>query len=556
MRIIHPLNVVEEYYYADDNFLPGGDDPNEPLNRIYITLKILLVNLSFGCLITFIFFKCRNCISSCVSWICCGNCDCDNDSYGRMPPPRSRHQSKNMRTANNSKSGSSEEGEDCCTVELSWTCSYISLFWSILKRLFLRKFVMSMAAGLVLAYLIMQTQPEDKNSKPLIHSFSDPRLLSEKKVVSNGRRVFFITPSARSGFQIPRLTRLAQSLYPNKDFVTWVVVSHDPQLFQPWSRLKLEHWTRAQALSWSSNETKVMGHLKDLSDMLDRFGIPFVLLSAHDVHVLDDELYSKSEQVARQSIKFNKAGHIGISWVVNTYSDGVILVGIEDASYNFHLLQEIRDTKIMSSWPTASFDSRYFVGLTTPILYRNKPLPKGFYGGGTVRLGHIPLQYGTYAVSVKFAKEIQMQSEIEFWKLTSHEELTTADLNITARDVEPMGKNCTEIYVWRLMTYFPYTPIVVALFAMVAVASGQLLGVPATGYGFIGGLTKLPNLGFGNIAGVNSNQNTLGYNFVTRENGPISGRVHAQAAHAPLGLGIPVGYGLGYGYGLGGGIIG
>jgi len=93
--------------------------------------------------------------------------------------------------------------------------------------------------------------------------------------------------------------------------------------------------------------------------------------------------------------------------------------------------------------------------------------------------------------------------------------------------------------------------VIVALFAVVATASAGLIGVPATGYGFIGGLTKLPNLGFGNIAGVNSNQNTLGYNFVTREGGPISGRVHAQSAHAPLGVGIPVGVGIG-GIGLGG----
>ncbi|CAL8134941.1 unnamed protein product [Orchesella dallaii] len=98
--------------------------------------------------------------------------------------------------------------------------------------------------------------------------------------------------------------------------------------------------------------------------------------------------------------------------------------------------------------------------------------------------------------------------------------------------------------------------IIVALFAMVAVASGSLVGLPSAGYGFIGGLTKLPNLGLGNIAGVNSNQNTLGYNFIVRESGPVSGRVHAQAASAPLGLGIPVGIGgIGLG-GLGGGLGG
>jgi len=109
--------------------------------------------------------------------------------------------------------------------------------------------------------------------------------------------------------------------------------------------------------------------------------------------------------------------------------------------------------------------------------------------------------------------------------------------------------------------------IVAFLFAVVAVSSASLIPVPAAGYGFIGGLTKLPNLGLGNIAGVNSNQNTLGYNFVVREAGPVSGRVHGQSAYAPLGVGIGlgglgglggglVGLGGGLGLGLGGGIIG
>ncbi|ODM88745.1 hypothetical protein Ocin01_17939 [Orchesella cincta] len=89
------------------------------------------------------------------------------------------------------------------------------------------------------------------------------------------------------------------------------------------------------------------------------------------------------------------------------------------------------------------------------------------------------------------------------------------------------------------------------LFALVAVASAQIgLGLHGgAGYGFIGGLTKLPNLGFGNIAGVNSNQNALGYQFVTVKEAH-SADVHAQAAHAPLGVGIPVVGGLGLGYGL------
>ncbi|ODM88794.1 hypothetical protein Ocin01_17885 [Orchesella cincta] len=87
------------------------------------------------------------------------------------------------------------------------------------------------------------------------------------------------------------------------------------------------------------------------------------------------------------------------------------------------------------------------------------------------------------------------------------------------------------------------------LFALVAVASAQI------GLGLHGG-AGYGSLGFGNIAGVNSNQNALGYQFVTREGGPLGGRVHAQAAHAPLGVGIPVVGGLGLGYGLGGGIIG
>ncbi|ODM88743.1 Galactosylgalactosylxylosylprotein 3-beta-glucuronosyltransferase S [Orchesella cincta] len=461
MKIINPLNIVDQYYYDDDNFLPAGDDPNAPLNRVFVTLKILLINLTFGCVITFLFFKFRNCISGCVSWFCCGNCDCDNDGYGRVPPPRrhrrpSRSKTKKM-TANSTVD--SDVDEDCCAQpagDVTIICEKIIIFGTISKRLFWRKSVMSLVAGFVLAWMLIHVVAEEKLADPLVHSFSNPQLLSEKE--ADSRRVFFITPTAKSGVQIPRLIRLAQALYPNRDGVVWVLVSHDPRLFEPWNNLKLEHWNRGQRLSWSNNETKVLNHLEDLSEVLGRFGIPFVLLSAHDIHVSDEDLYShRGPSVARLSTKFNKAGHIGITWVVKTYSDGVLLVGNEDAGYNFQLFREIQDTQIISSWPTAGFDYRYIVGLTTPVLYKNKPVPKGFFGGGTVRLGHIPLQYGSYALTVKFAKDVQTQSSNNLWKLTSHEEFTTADLNITAQDVEPMGKNCTEVYVWKLTSYFTFS---------------------------------------------------------------------------------------------------
>lgn len=48
------------------------------------------------------------------------------------------------------------------------------------------------------------------------------------------------------------------------------------------------------------------------------------------------------------------------------------------------------------------------------------------------------------------------------------------------------------------------------------------------GYGYIGGLTKLPNLGFGNIASVNSNQNIHGFQLRQIETGPLSVRTHVE----------------------------
>lgn len=327
-----------------------GMDSDNPVIRFFTMLKILFINLIIGLVFTICCLKLRRCVGRCLGYLLCGLCDnCDFDYDGSYPSRSSSQRGGSRRSKARRRSimeinALIEEEDDNCIQ----TCgNMFGVLWLILKRCssnknLVRK-VSALLLGIAFASVWFMDYRDLKVDPPMIiHSYSHFNLFSSN--TDNSSRLFFITPTAKSGIQVARLKRLAQSLYQSRDFVTWVIVSTDPVPGKPdWfsTSYRTEHWAGNQIYKWRQNATRVFEHLEDLYDTVSRFGIPFIILSGHVIHHKNMGFVSAQMSMRRGESTFVKAAQVGISWVVKTFNDGVFLVGSEEAAYNFKLFAEV-----------------------------------------------------------------------------------------------------------------------------------------------------------------------------------------------------------------------
>ncbi len=282
---------------SDDYSFPflvdGGMDSDNPVIRVFTMLKLLFLNLFLGLIFTICCLKLRHCIGQCLGYLMCGlcdNCDCDFDgSYPSRSSQKGRPRRSKVRRRGNYliTSNVDDDDDDNC---VQWGGSMFGVMWIMLKRFCsnkkLLKKALTLVLGIVFAWVYFLGGSEDLIVDPPtpIHSFSHYNVFTNN--TGNSSRVFFITPTSKSGIQIVRLTRLAQALYRSRDFVTWVIVSTDPVPSRSdWLSYRTEHWSGwAQINKWRSNDTRVLGNLEDIYETVSRFGIPFVILSGHVIH--------------------------------------------------------------------------------------------------------------------------------------------------------------------------------------------------------------------------------------------------------------------------------
>lgn len=330
MKIPNPFTLYEDYY-NDAEFVPGsgGDFAQPVFFRILATLKILFINLTFGCILTIIVFKLRRYIGWALNEIFCGACnDCECDEGPRSRPKKSPMRKKSVTLPREDD----EEPDECC----SYCCeSFAQSLWILIQRCKANRrrilknanaLLIGAVLGLFLSWLIFGIGDDGNEPITLIHSFSNPEVFENDPA----GRVFVIMPTVKSGIQNARLVRMAQALFPSREFVTWVLVSTDPY---PSST---DRWSKKQ-LEWCEMPTRIMAHLDGLRETVERFGIPFVLLSGHQIHHRNMGFNRRQKVGLGTTLRFMKGSQIGISWVLKTFKSGVLHVALEDAAYDAKL---------------------------------------------------------------------------------------------------------------------------------------------------------------------------------------------------------------------------
>lgn len=327
--------------YPEEGLLLPEDEPDATgLYRVIVLFKILAINLTLGCIVTLFCFTLKRACSDCLSLLFCGLCNgFFIGSSGKRSQRVSRSRCRKIKhNRNRRKTGKGIIGSSSDDFECEHGFSERE------KRSVIKIFFV--LVGLLGGYKVSTS---DNRASALIpdpilpiHSLSDNASVFNTSGEGQATRLFVVTPTPASGIQAARLTRMAQALYPSREFITWVIVSADPVKRSMWTRFRSEHWGTRQIKDWRGDKQRILSHLDDLQETVARFGIPFVILSAHDIHHSNLEFNSAQLQLQQSFSTIIKASQVGLSWVVKSFQNGVLLQGLDDGSYHYNLFPEVR----------------------------------------------------------------------------------------------------------------------------------------------------------------------------------------------------------------------
>ena len=220
--------------------------------------------------------------------------------------------------------------------------------------------------------------------------------------------IYFITPTYGRREQVAELTRLSQTLLHISNLV-WIIAED------------------------SRNCTSVVsGALFRLKNR-----IPHVhLASPMPVRYINEK--PKPRGVASRNA--------GVQWVLNnepTLSPGVIYFGDDDNTYDLSLLEEIRQTRLVSMFPVGFVGDNDF---SSQIIHNFQVI--GFsdpwFAGRK-----FPVDMAGFAVNIELLKKYRPKMPY----LAGFEEtLFLENMNVTFEDIEPRANYCTEILVWHTQT--------------------------------------------------------------------------------------------------------
>ena len=227
--------------------------------------------------------------------------------------------------------------------------------------------------------------------------------------------IYFITPTYGRREQVAELTRLSQTLLHISNLV-WIIAED------------------------SRNCTSVVsGALFRLKKR-----IPHVhLASPMPLRYINEK--PKPRGVASRNA--------GVQWVLNnepTLSPGVIYFGDDDNTYDLSLLEEIRQTRLVSMFPVGFVGDNDF---SSPIIHNFQVI--GFsdpwFAGRK-----FPVDMAGFAVNIELLKKYRPKMPY----LAGFEEtLFLENMNVTFEDIEPRANYCTEILVWHTQTKNVALPI-------------------------------------------------------------------------------------------------
>jgi len=225
------------------------------------------------------------------------------------------------------------------------------------------------------------------------------------KYYQDFNKIYFVTATYPRPEQIPQLTRLAHTLI-NVPEIHWIVADDRP----------------------TCNAY--------MQKFLEKFKIPYTYI-ASPMPKAFDLIYFKPKGIAnhRSGLQYIREEDI---------VEGVLYFGDEDNVYDLQLFKEIRDTKTVSMFPTALFDS---FPVNTPIVRKN----------------HIQSMLNSWLYKNKWAVDLAgfavNLNYLSKYPLATFPYKSGVDvdnflkqINLDLKMIEPKASKCTEVYVWHVRT--------------------------------------------------------------------------------------------------------
>ncbi|XP_020800512.1 galactosylgalactosylxylosylprotein 3-beta-glucuronosyltransferase S isoform X2 [Drosophila serrata] len=239
-------------------------------------------------------------------------------------------------------------------------------------------------------------------------SYEDRRLFMQDKPNSEYGQlpvIYFVTPTYPRREQIPELTRLAHTLL------------HVPRL----------HWLVAD------DQQKCNDFVDTL---LNRFGIPFT----HMVSPMPAKF--RYADPAPRGVANRRAA---LQWLrQHNLTNGVLYFGDDDNTYDLRLFSEIRKTQRVSMFPVGLIADYAISG---PVVRKGKVVA---FLDSWVAGRRWPVDMAGFAVSLEYMA--QYPNVNMPYKPGYEEDLFLRSINVRMDEIEPRGKNCTEILVWHTQT--------------------------------------------------------------------------------------------------------
>ncbi|CAL8118732.1 unnamed protein product [Orchesella dallaii] len=284
-------------------------------------------------------------------------------------------------------------------------------------------------------------------------SLIDDKSYNSQLLDSTKKPVIFITTTSYSTIQPALLTRLAQALYPVRDMVQWIVVSLPLETGLESEQIVDDETGDTFANKVQNNKEFVRVHLENLDKLLGRFGVPYVILRSRPL------VKSKWGGFIwpRKGYRDVNAYQTGLLWVIKNLPKGIILLGDEDFSYHSGLFKELvvklQQTQIAACWPVGfgQNNAAMTIPLTSKVYKTSEDVRLvGYDDGRIIWTGGIKLEIGAFAVDLEYLRNKVPYTE--YWKLTYSQIYSNDDFGIPVGDIQVLGKQGTEIYVWRTKT--------------------------------------------------------------------------------------------------------
>ena len=226
--------------------------------------------------------------------------------------------------------------------------------------------------------------------------------------------LFFITPTYRRREQVAELTRLSQTLL-------------------------LAHTTQAARLHWVlAEDSPTCSPL--VSDLLTRLGLPHTHLASPM-----PQLYRRANlKWVPRGVSSRRAG---LAWVLAHAMAGVVYFGDDDNTYDLRLFTQMATTKRVSMFPVGFIGAQ---GVSSPVVVDGAVV--GFSDDWFAQR-RFPVDMAGFAVNLTFLRQRNPRSATAMpYKAGYEEDLFLQSLNISLGEVEPLGRDCTEVMVWHTKT--------------------------------------------------------------------------------------------------------